>query len=345
MKRLFLILSGAAIIISAAVLTLFLLKPWEDSALSWPNSPSPGSSQAPEVRGNSISNSLNGGYVAQDGDWVYFAAGAKYDHTLHKMLADGTDKQPIGYNSVNTVHIIDGWIHFTDLKDRQSLYKMRTDGSGRTKLNDDSSLNVSVVDGWIYYINYGRLEEDTYNTRNFYKIDIDGNNRTKVIDDSVTSATVTGGWIYYSTETGIFKRLIDGTKNLKISDAKTGGLHIEDDWIYYRNSLASGPLCRMRLDGTEKETLDDRGIVGINVYNGWIYYVLGSITSGGWELYRIRLDGTDMESLGVDSCYDLIIHDDWIYYIRRVERGIYHLMYESEIWRVRTDGKDNQKVG
>ena len=73
------------------------------------STPSPSPSQIVNTIGNTPGNIVNGGYVAQQGDWIYYC------------------NVSLGY----------------------TLYKIRTDGSERTKLSDDSSLYINVIGDWV----------------------------------------------------------------------------------------------------------------------------------------------------------------------------------------------------
>ena len=96
-------------------------------------------------RGNTVGNIVNGGNVAQKGEWLY------YRNTSYKY----------------------------------KLYKIRTDGSDKTKLNDDDSKYINVVGDWVYYSNCNWSEEKTrYRYNNYfytlYKIRTDGTGKQKV---------------------------------------------------------------------------------------------------------------------------------------------------------------------
>lgn len=91
-------------------------------------------SREPEIfgmsdNGNTNLNLKNGGWVAEQGDWNYYAI----ENNIYKENVITGDKIQIFYTSGNCRHlcIMDEWIYFIsdDNNEYQTLYKVKTDGS------------------------------------------------------------------------------------------------------------------------------------------------------------------------------------------------------------------------
>jgi hypothetical protein len=171
-------------------------------------------------RGNTAGNIINGGYVAQQGEWIYYS-----DIDISPSHA---------------------YVHDDD--QNAKLYKMRPDNSDRTKISDDKCQYINVIGDWIFYCNLS-------DNNKLYKIRANGRDRTKISDDGCGYINVIGDWIFYcnvSNEYIIYKIKTDGSSRTWLDGKECASyINVFGGWVYYY-SHANGNICRIRTDGREK---------------------------------------------------------------------------------------------
>lgn len=216
-----------------------------------------------------------------------------------------------------------GWIYYKNGADGGSLYKIRMDGTDKMKLNSEVSSYISVAGGWVYYCNQFCIS----------RVRTDGTGRETIYKDLKASQPyVYGDWIYFfALDSGkMYRMRLDGTEAAEYDRSliiKT--LKDVDGWSY-----ANSPdgLCKIRSsDGREFTILTDDKVNCVNAADGWVYY---SNASDNKSLYKIRTDGAEKTKLNDRNSKFINITGDWIYYA--TEGGV--------IYRMKTDGSDNQKV-
>ena len=166
------------------------------------------------ARGNTTGNIVNGGHVAQQGDWIYYL-NIDDDEKIYKVRTDGSDRTRVNDDTSWHLNVVGDWIYYTNIDDddEKKIYKICTDGSDRTRVNDDSSFFLNVVGDWIYYTN---IDDD----EKIYKIRTDGSDRTRVNDDSSFFLNVVGDWIFYENsddEEKIYKIRTDGSGRQEVN--------------------------------------------------------------------------------------------------------------------------------
>ncbi|MDQ6419088.1 DUF5050 domain-containing protein [Paenibacillus sp. LHD-117] len=167
----------------------------------------------------------------------------------------------------------------------------------------------------------------------------------------------------------LYRMKLDGTEKVKLSkDIKSSDIHVMDDWVYYRSTVPDG-LFKIRFDGTQKHLIKPGMFFNLNFEKDWIYYL--DMT---YQVHKMRWDGSDEQlvsdaeellSLSVQNgllVYDSLmdigtfsvtldkletrkvtdeiqvfgLSDGWIYYRNGSD--------EDKMYRVHTDGTDNQKI-
>jgi len=81
-------------------------------------------------RGNTVGNIVNGGYVAQKSDWIYYQSndGGK----LYKIRTDGSSRTKLNDDSSYWINVVGDWVYYTNFNDDiGKFYKIRTDGTER----------------------------------------------------------------------------------------------------------------------------------------------------------------------------------------------------------------------
>lgn len=282
--------------------------------------------------GNTPGNSLNGGYLARQGNWVYYANPYDGMKLYKSRLLGSKERIRLSNDMVSGINVVGEWIYYINISSSYSLYKMRIDGTGEKRISDVDSLyrpatsglaNVYVMDGRIYYISDGLLRS----------ISVDGMNRRKLTDEiNIEYFAPVGGWIYYTKlvnkEEGIFRMLKDGTGKTKICPIKTKRFTVDGDHVYIINE--ENAIIRI---------MPDMGryfyAKNINASNQWIYWCN---LSGGIQKMRsdFKLADTLVSPEGKDpSDKILFTADDWIFYYTREN--------PARLFMVRADGIGHQE--
>jgi len=294
--------------------------------------------------GNTNGNLVNNGFVAGQGNWIYFDNYNDHEY-LYKMKTDGTGLTRLNESSSGFINVIGDWIYYgCYASDKHGIYKIRTDGTEETKLTDENAVRcLSVVGDWLYYVN----DDDAC----LYKMKTDGSERSQILNTPVVYMIVDGEWIYYNSlqidatnvYSYIYKIRTDGTENALISTDGGYFWNIVGDWIYYENngSLNNGDnLCKIKTDGTEQTQIsaDDYGYSFINIVGDWVYYTHeGPYVN---SIYKSKLDGTNETVLcGPQKSAAALIYiniaNDWIYFID---------ISDYKMYRIRTDGTGQEMI-
>lgn len=295
-------------------------------------------------RGNTVGNLSNRGYIAMEGNWVYFNCWGEKRGLYKQSLIDGEIKK-LSDSVGEFLNIIDGKIYYSNLSDDHKIYRMRTDGTDESKLNDDQSEYINVISEKIYYCNFSD------NVR-LYSMNIDGKDR-KVVGrinyDSAFFLNAFENWIYYSNdfgelddiddiededliqqkmEQGIYKIRPDGSDYTQVNSDRPEYIIVADGWIYYVNTDQCDAIFKIRTDGSERIQLNDNRSSALNVAGKWIYYCNNE---HGSRIYRMRLDGSEPTKL--NDCFSMGIHlfDDWVYYYGIVgdDKDLYRMQTDS----------------
>jgi len=78
-------------------------------------------------RGNSISNLQNGGFVAQDQDWIYYMS--INPKGIYKTKNTSNNKQKICDEVGHQLNVVADWLYYINVEDNSHIYKVKTDGS------------------------------------------------------------------------------------------------------------------------------------------------------------------------------------------------------------------------
>ena len=282
--------------------------------------------------GNTISNLMSMGWVAGQGDWVYFR-NTSDNNALYKTRSDGSRIAKIGDDKVSYLNVIGDWIYYCCENEGNTIYKIRTDGSERTKICDSAPCyNVIVIGDWIYYLVDG-------NESGIYRVHTDGSEKARLCSDDIQSFGVFGDQVYYVSKGSggkVRKMLTDGSDNTPFVDQGVISFVVAGDWIYYNKMDEGGTLYKSRLDGTEEALLDSSAkCVNLNIVDDWIYYTV-RLKEKRNSFAKLRTDGTGREILSEVSGDCINIIGNWMYYINGDDNGM--------LYRMRLDGSENQKA-
>lgn len=239
--------------------------------------------------GNTTGNIANCGYIAQQGDWLYYRNSSD-GNSLYKMRIDGTERKKLSNDAVYSIGVLDDTVYYSNAGGGDAIYKVGIDGTGRSLVTSDSAFYLNVVDDWIYYRNSS--DGDC-----LYRIKTDGGNREKLNSISSWNINVIGDEIFYQARLGaarpswyLYKMNTDGTGNGSLISDNTGVVTVVGDYVYYRNYSDNGKLYRVRKDGSEKRKLNDDMTFYTNITSNYIYY--GNVDEDN-AFYRVRTDGSE----------------------------------------------------
>ncbi len=278
--------------------------------------------------GNTVGNTVNGGFVAANEEWILYS-NLNNNGYLYKARKDGSEKVQINSDVSWFINVVGDWVYYSNKSEGGRIYKVRTDGSSRTKINSDESWSVKVVGDWIYYRNYDR-------NQSIYKIRIDGSERTKINSDEAWALNVTDGWLFYrnGSDSGkLYKVRTDGSGHTKISDNVAWAINVIEGWIYYSNYDDNRRIYKIRNDGSDSAMINTDDSIYLNVDGDWIYY--SNLNDGG-KIYKIRTDGSNRSRVNDDKSRYINIIGEWIYYQNKDDEG--------KLYRIKTDGSGRQVV-
>lgn len=291
--------------------------------------------------GNTSGNLNNGGYAALQNDWIYYRNSSD-NNSLYKIKTNNAEKAKLVNDDSLNINVIGDWVYYINSTDNASIYKIKTDGTERTKINNNRARCLNVIGDWIYYAN----GNDNFT---IYKMKIDGTEQAKLTNSdgfkTTRSITVSDDWIYYTYGVDFGRQLkkikLDGTEETALISS-CFCIQVVDCWIYYSNYKDYYRIYKLKIDGTEITKISNDLPVqipsspSVNVAGDWIYF---SNMTDNHALYKVHTDGTGETKIVSDKCVSINVVGDWIYY------KCYEISSDqNELYRIRTDGSDRQKV-
>ena len=288
---------------------------------------------APNTAGNTPGNGLNNGYLARQGNWVYYAN--PYDGMkLYKSRLIGTEERiKLSDDSVSGINVVGEWIYYVNRSRSYRLYKMRIDGTGAQCLSDVDNLNRSVRTRPHVFVMDGRIY---YHSDSLRSISLEGMNRQKLSDETnIQYFAPSGEWIYFSKsgdmEEGLFRMRRDGTGKVRVYDRKIRGLTVDGDFVYIINAETGGII----KVAPEKDYGSYAYAKNINADNQAIYWcnLSGAIVKSRSDLKRVdTLVSFEGNPVGKK---DKIVFtaENWIFYYTLYESG-----RPDGLYMVRADG-------
>lgn len=291
--------------------------------------------------GNTPANSNQGGYVAVQGEWVYYTYSAYDSSWLYKMKTDGSAKQRVTQDVYCGLNVVGEWIYYANIYGfDQGIYKVRLDGTDKTKLSSDYSSFVHVQGDWIY----------TQGNWGIYRMKTDGSQKKLICSDNCLKINIVGDLIYYVNDDGlIYKIRTDGSEKTKLKNEFTlFDFAVDGDTIF---GSKADIYCKMRIDGSgfvnygddiNKETGQFLMKVNLNAADGWLYFLQYEYHNKQYSnsaIYKIKADKsqkTKIADVKYHGKFFICVVDDWIYF----EDGEDDYM----MYRVKTDGTKLERV-
>lgn len=282
--------------------------------------------------GNTPGNGLNGGYLARQGNWVYYAN--PYDGMkLYKSRLIGTQERiKLSDDRVSGINVVGEWLYYVNRSKSYSLYTMRIDGTNAKCLSDADDLYLPAISGRTnVFVRDGRIY---YYTGFLRSISLEGLNRQKLNDEmNIVSFAPSGEWIYFSKPgkmgEGLFRMRRDGTDKIRVYDRKISGFTVDGDNVYVQNA----ETCAIVKVAPEKAF--GSCAKNINANNHEVYWCVpyGDILKSRSDFRRgdtlVSLEGNPAR--GKDKI--IFTADDWIFYYTLDANGA-----PDGLFMVRADG-------
>ena len=303
-----------------------------------------------EKVGNSIGNIRNYGYVASDGNWIYY-------------LAPNEDSSSVG------------------------IYRVKGNGSKKEQLlmeDDMDIISINYYKGYLYFIGiidteasidtneYALTEEnaDEFVNNKIFRLKADGSKELEVINDNnfhddCYEIYVINDYVYYiGVDQNIYKMKLNGSDSEIVSENKTGYIGINENYIIYNvynveaeedededeedidvnteeveveevetTSADEYVTYIMDINGENpRPIIDGKRLYSVNIVGDYVYY-----TNYDKKIYKTKIDSKVEELILDTTAFNLNYYKDYLYYFNYDNP-------ESEsgkvcIFRIKTNGK------
>ncbi|MDE5852845.1 MAG: DUF5050 domain-containing protein [Oscillospiraceae bacterium] len=228
--------------------------------------------------GNTVSNILNGGFLAEEDEWIYYIDSdvsnnlyrknynnlnvetvfdvpisainilknkvyAKQTNLSYLMIQKEIDKNILSVSSIGCDYI-SVFSDYIITSDNNGIYYMtqNSDIDYKDAIYTGEITSSAVYDNIIYFVQYDSL----------YQIDIKGNNK-KLIKENISTFTVGDFGLYYISNNKLY---INGNDS-PLFGISLSSLNIHDGVIYFGNLNDGNKLYSINLDGSNLQKLSD----------------------------------------------------------------------------------------
>lgn len=254
------------------------------------------------IVGNTLSNILNGGFLTQQGEWIYYSEPDDQDK-LYRMKTNGANVRRISDHPVEYINVVGEKLmarnknystvisYFTtstlefkssivfnpyyltllndssficaDYTYQSAIYRNYIDSNYKTALYSDYVTKMSGVYGSnVYYI-------DESNGNNLYSLSLDTGKAVNRISKNIEFYGINDSGIYFVSNGRLYSQ---SDMNTPIINDRVGCINITDNTIYFSNLDDDGRLYSMDLHGGNCLCLTDCSIEAVCVASGWIFY-------------------------------------------------------------------------
>lgn len=280
-----------------------------------------------DIRGNTSSNIINGGFVCEYEGWTYYVNEADNDK-IYRMNEDKSGIEKISeIECIRNINAVGGFIYAEGQLDgmqNDGIYKININSFNDYELLVENAKHPAVMGDYIYYIN------DEYDYYSLCRVKTDSSEPVILYEKNCKSFDIVGDHIFFIDEFYIgggsiptytlYKMDICGENLRKIDDVIPFEITIAGDWLYYTHgeipSNDMSNLFKYNILTGEKIKLTDKPVSSYNIYGNWIYYTLRSNDENDKtdELCRMNLNGLENTRIKDVQFYDFNIAGDWIYY-------------------------------
>lgn len=280
----------------------------------------------------------NGGWAAVQGSWIYYINGmpqmqgeqryAAISGALCRMKADGTQKAIVSPQVIESFVISGKYIYYTTPKaEKMEIARIKSDGTGYKRIDDtDAGSPLLVVEDSVFYTK----------ERALYKVSDKTSPKLITKTPVMQLAALPSGVIFftefidldvpgslYTVINGQVKKILDGA--YKIYDTYNG--------YAYVYSYDDGTISRVSAVGKAEKLM----YVGYDAY--FINAEANLAATGNWReeagVYLTTLSDGVQKRISASAAMAVAMYDEWVYYLNAED---------STIWRVKTDGTNEQKL-
>lgn len=295
--------------------------------------------------GNSPSNLLNGGFVAEQDEWIYYRNEADRGR-LYKIHRSGdvNTRKRLSDQAVSCINVIGDWIYCNLV----GVSRIRTDGSGQESLFDKqgedpggvgyyTASEIVAQDGWVYFVLNGSGSDEA----RIFRIRTDGTGYEKLNDYRSSDLSVADGRVYYTANVNGRPTLIsmsaDGSdsrvlySDMAFTRATPSGQNLYLD--------CNGCLAVHGKDGKRIKFFDEPRFEYLGIFSGHLYFIeyagssglessVPSLCSAGMDFANKKTlyggAGASMRQIGIVQ--------GWVYFYTLKDNG------DKQLSRLRTDG-------
>lgn len=247
------------------------------------------------ANGNSLSNLINGGYLAAYGTDLYTVS----ENKLYKIAMTLESKQSSEILNVSNLNVMNGTIFYIDHNNQD--YITILDTSNKNKNVSKYRADMLLVSGnYVYFKGKGERSA-------IYQMKTDFSENKAMTQSGCLTFNIVGDWLYYSTNDGIYKVPSLGGEVAKLIDGYFPYFIATDEFIYYCD--AAGFVSRMLLNGEDTVTLTNEPVNSFVISDNYMIY---ATKDGG--IFKQDIETKTLTQLSVDKARDLQLSSTWIYY-------------------------------
>lgn len=247
--------------------------------------------EAPAQESNTIGitpgNLVNGGRLAQRGEWIYYST---IDGLYKTKEISDNDQLLCEGDSIENINVLGEWIYYTDHGKGGGVFRMRTDGTERTQLYASEETMVCeqlvVTSDQLFLCVGDDTGDGNVSPGDIYVMNTDDKKMNVFKSGCCTLLGIQKGQLFFTEDETIKKIRLDGKEEKTIGGdiSLCSEIVVEGDWIYcavYDETSSTGSnLIKINIESEEKQVLCEINNVedSLNVKDGWIYYV-----HWGWD--------------------------------------------------------------
>lgn len=290
--------------------------------------------------GNSIGNILNVGYIAAQGDYIYYSSQHDNSPTLQMTNINSSDSVILDDCRAYSINVIGEFVFYVNSNDGYKLCSINTKTKEKKVLTNFKVSEVYVDSNYIYCL------DKSYNR--IVRMNLSGDNQKNIIDFSSVSnmelvlfSKYKDKLIYQtycvdSDHMDLVKKSdklivddLDGIELKSISDIPLKNYYyfLENDMLYYTGK--SSELCSYNLKSGERLTLLNDTVLSMNYYNNKIYYV--NYSSNNNIYCYDTLDKSNTRLLDVNSIALNIINDNIYFLMPETKDSTNYKMFRTSL--------------
>ena len=140
------------------------------------------------AEGNAMNNILNGGFVAHQGDWIFYIH-PDHRHYIYAKHTDVDEDKPqlLIRHEADFLNVLGDHMFYRNRSDENKLYKASITGADAEALTESEVSTIYVDSAWIYFLENDKL----------HRMRHDGTQLEKLTDMIVHSYVVMGDTVYF----------------------------------------------------------------------------------------------------------------------------------------------------